>query len=85
MEEVKEVEAETSDVDITITSSDSEYDDIEEAKSLWSSFKFLNERLDYKREIPDGSDVFCQGSVDFKAAVKAVCLEKERIRLHFDQ
>ena len=50
-----------------------------------SSIDLLYQRLDYSREIPDGSDVFCQGSVAFKNVVKEGCNEKKNVRLFFDQ
>lgn len=60
--------------------------DIEaEQQNLQSIFKLVNKRLDYSREIPDGSIVFCQGSAAFKAAVEAACQEKKKVHLHFDQ
>ena len=52
---------------------------------LNSIFEFVTDCLDYRREIPDGSVVFCQGSAAFKAAVKAACREKKKVCLYFDQ
>ena len=50
-----------------------------------SSIDLLYQRLDYGREIPDGSDVFCQGSVAFKNVVKEGCNKKKNVRVFFDQ
>lgn len=54
-------------------------------QNLHPIFKFVNKRLDYRREISDGSIVFCQGSAPLKAAVGASCQEKKNVRLYVDQ
>jgi hypothetical protein len=42
-------------------------------------------RLDYKKEIPNESCVFCQGSAGFVQVVAAACHGKKGVRLYLDQ
>lgn len=44
-----------------------------------------SKRLDYRREIPDGSHVFCQGSSEFKTVVALGCRGKRGVHLYLDQ
>ena len=42
-------------------------------------------RLNYEKEIPSGSNVFCQGSEAFKNSVAIGCRSKKDVQLFFDQ
>jgi hypothetical protein len=52
---------------------------------LTGSIELISKRIDYSREIPDESYVFCQGSAGFNAVVAEGCHEKKGVRLFLDQ
>ena len=68
----------------TSLSSSSSSNGEECSSSTSSSVTFLDGRIDYVKEIPENSVVFCQGSMQIQNAVKSACCKKKHVRVHLD-
>ena len=64
---------------------DLSYSSLRKHRYAVGSIALLNQRLNYRCEVLDGSIVFCQGSSGFKSVIEAACRAKHGVRLHFDQ